>query len=430
MRIVIDMQGAQSTGSRNRGIGRYTLAIAKALVRNRGGHQIVLALNGNFDDTVEPIRAAFENQVPVEDIRVWRSLVPASYIDAKNNWRRQAGELTYEAFLVSLKPDFVYITSLVEGFIDDLVTSIHALSKNIPVAVTLYDLIPYLNPKPYLENPMVKAWYLEKMEHLRKADLWLAISESSRQDGVSCLGLSDEWSINISTDADELFKPVPIDANRETELRAQYGLSKPFVMYTGGIDYRKNVEGLIRAFALLPQALKRDHQLVLVCSISSGSREELIRLIKQQGLDEQDVVLTGFVPDEDILAFYNLCKLFVFPSWHEGFGLPALEAMRCGAPTIGANTSSLPEVIGWDEALFDPHSDEAIARAIERSLVDESFRQALLDHGKEQANCRNGAQEGAVAWRFTDAEASEAGVCVAIATGAFRYCRLQRRVVA
>ncbi|WP_459616158.1 glycosyltransferase [Bordetella sp. 2513F-2] len=385
MRIVIDMQGAQSAGSRNRGIGRYTLAITKALARNRGDHRIVLALNGGFPDTVEPIRAAFEGLLPPEDIRVWQAAMPTAHADKANDWRRRAAELTYESFLASLKPDFVYVTSLFEGLADNSVTSIHSLLRNTPVAVTLYDLIPYIHPKPYLENPAVKAWYLEKVEHLKRADLWLAISESSRQEGIAHLGLPEEWSVNIATDADELFQPAPVAAEREAALRAQYGLSRPFVMYTGGIDYRKNVEGLIRAFARLPQPLRSAHQLAIVCSVQPASREELVRLVKQQGLDEQDVVLTGFVPDEDLLAFYNLCKLFVFPSWHEGFGLPALEAMRCGAPVIGANTSSLPEVIGWDEALFDPHSDESIARAIERGLVDDAHRQALLRHGSEQA---------------------------------------------
>jgi len=384
MRIVIDMQGAQSTGSRDRGIGRYTLAITKALVRNCGNHKIILALNGNFPETIVPIRMAFRGLLSLDDIHVWQSSVPVSYIDAANGWRRGVAELTYESFLASLKPDFVYITSLFEGSGDDTITSIHRLLHSTPVAVTLYDLIPYLHPNPYLENPAVKSWYLEKVEHLRKADLWLAISEASRQDGVAQLDLPEEWTVNISTDADSLFQTIPISTDRETILRAQYGLSRPFVMYTGGIDHRKNVDALIRAFSQLPQPLRDTYQLAIVCSVQPAIEDNLMRLARQYGLNEQDVVLTGFVPDADLLAFYNLCKLFVFPSWYEGFGLPALEAMRCGAPVIGAKTSSLPEVIGWDEALFDPHSDEAIAWMIERGLTDEAFRQALLAHSKKQ----------------------------------------------
>jgi glycosyltransferase involved in cell wall biosynthesis len=385
MRIVIDLQAAQSTGSRNRGIGRYSLSLALAIVRNRNEHEVLVALNGHFTDTIEPIRAAFDGLLPQENIRVWNAASPVASIDVSNDWRRQSAELVREAFLASLRPDVVHVSSLFEGLLDDAVTSVGALSQTIPTAVTLFDLIPYINRKPYLESPAVEAWYLGKVEHLRRADLWLAISESSRREGVEYLGLPEARSINISTDADAHFKPFEISAEMEQALREKYDLRRPFVMYTGGIDHRKNIEGLVRAFAKLPKLLREAHQLAIVCSIQSESRYKLEQLAAQQGLNKDDVVLTGFVPEDDLLALYNLCALFVFPSWHEGFGLPALEAMRCGAPVIGANTSSLPEVIGWDEAMFDPHSDEAMAETIQHVLSDAAFRAKLIEHGKVQS---------------------------------------------
>lgn len=383
MRIVIDMQGAQS-GSRSRGIDCYTEAIAKGLVRNRGVHEIFLALNGLFPETIGAIRDAFSNLLPPENIRVWHAAGPVAHAKKSNDWRRHAAELGFESFLCALKPDFIYITSLFEGLRDDAVTSVHRLQHDIPVAVTLYDL-PYINSDPDLSSPVLKSWYTEKIEHLRRADLWLGISESSRQEGISHLGLAEDRFVSIGTVADESFRAVDVSPEREAALRGHFGLTKPFVLYTGGIDHGKNVEGLIRAYALLPETVRRDHQLAIVCSVQPTSRQELERLAQQQGLRSGEVVLTGFVSDEDLLFFYNLCKLFVFPSWHEGFGLPALEAMRRGAPVIGANTSSLPEVIGWDDALFDPHSDAAIANAIQRGLTDAPFREELIRHGKEQA---------------------------------------------
>ncbi|BEV54087.1 glycosyltransferase [Burkholderia contaminans] len=394
MRIVVDMQGAQSLNSRNRGVGRYTESIVKSMIRNRGEHEIVLALNGSFEESARILREQFEAILPAHNIHVWHAVGPVAYVDKANLWRRQSGELTYEAFLTSLRPDFIYIASYFEGFGDDSITSIHALQANVPVAVTLYDLIPYLYAKPYLENPLFKEWYLGKVEHLRRADLWLAISESSRSEGIEHLDLSAEWSVNMSADVDEWFRPEQVAPERKEALRSKYGLIKPFVLYTGGIDHRKNVEGMIRAFALLPPALRKSHQLAIVCSIQPASRDALARLTREVGLDADDVVCTGFVPDEDLLALYNLCRLFVFPSWHEGFGLPVLEAMRCGAPVIGANTSSVPEVIGWDDALFDPKSDEAIARYMQRGLSDESYRQALIEHGKRQAGKFSWDQSG------------------------------------
>ncbi len=385
MRIVIDMQGAQSTGSRNRGIGRYSLSLALAMVWNRGRHEVFIALNALFPDTIEPIRAAFEGVLPQENIRIWNTVGPVASIDTDNDWRRQTAERVREAFLASLRPDVVHVASLFEGFGDDAITSIGLLSHTIPTAVTLYDLIPYIHRKLYLENPAFETWYLGKIEHLRRADLWLAISESSRREGISHLGLPETRSVNISTDAGPQFQPLSLSADSEQTLRQKFGLHRPFVMYTGGIDHRKNIEGLIRAFARLPEGLRKAHQLAVVCSVQPESKRMLEQLAMQQGLTKEDVTLTGFVPEDDLVALYNLCTLFVFPSWHEGFGLPALEAMRCGAPVIGANTSSLPEVIGWKEALFDPHSDEAMACAMERAISDPIFRDRLVGNGKEQS---------------------------------------------
>ena len=95
--------------------------------------------------------------------------------------------------------------------------------------------------------------------------------------------------------------------------------------------------------------------------------------------------MTGYVPDQDLIALYNLATLFVFPSKHEGFGLPALEAMACGAPVIGSNTTSVPEVIGWEEALFDPYSAKSIAQKMGFALQDETWRTQLREHGLQQA---------------------------------------------
>ncbi|MCL7420750.1 MAG: glycosyltransferase [Methylobacter sp.] len=385
MRIVIDLQAAQSTGSRNRGIGRYSLSLALAMAHNRGEHEIFIALNGLFPDSIEPIREAFAGLLPKDNIRVWHAVGPVADLNATNDGRRRSAELVREAFLASLRPDIVHISSLFEGLGDDAVTSVGIMARNIPTAVTLYDLIPYIHRKPYLENPAVESWYLGKLNYLRRADLWLAISESSRQEGIDFLGLPDEWSINISTDADAHFQPLRLSAEDEQELRQKYRLTRPFVMYTGGIDHRKNIEGLIRAFSRLPDDLRKTHQLAIVCSIQMENRRMLEQLASQHGLSKDDIVLTGFVSEDDLLALYNLCTLFIFPSKHEGFGLPALEAMRCEAPVIGANTSSLPEVIGWEEALFDPHSEEAIAAAIGRALSDIKFRAELVHRGKAQA---------------------------------------------
>ncbi|WP_343089340.1 glycosyltransferase [Methanocalculus natronophilus] len=386
MRIVIDLQGAQSKGSCNRGIGRYSLSLAQAIVRNRGIHEVFIALKGGFPDTIEHIRSVFDGLLPQENIRVWNLPGSVCAIIQSNTWRREATELLREAFLASLKPDVVLVSSLFEGLGDDAVTSIGVFTCSLPTAVVLYDLIPLIHPKPYLENPIVQSWYLNKIEHLRRADVWLAISESSRQEGISYLGLPKTDVVNISTDADNHFQRIVIPSEDEGNLRLKYGLTKPFLMYTGGIDHRKNIERLIRAFAILPTTIRQNYQLAIICSVHPDTRQALDKIARQQGLKANEIIFTGFIPEEDLVAFYNLCKLFIFPSWHEGFGLPALEAMRCGAPVIAANTSSLPEVIGREDALFDPFSEESIAAKITEVLTNDSLLESLRSHATKQAN--------------------------------------------
>lgn len=384
MRIVIDLQACQSE-SRYRGIGRYSMSLAQSIARNRGEHEIIIALNDLFPGTIETIRSSFNDLLPQENIRVWRAPGPISEIENEHSWRQRVAENLREAFLFSLRPDIILVCSLFEGLVEDAVTSVGIFERDIPTAVILYDLIPYIHRQLYLENPGMESWYLKKLDHLRRADLWLSISESSRQEGINYLGFPASQVVNISTDADIQFQKLQVSTDDEQRLRQKYNLNRAFVMYTGGIDHRKNIEGLIRAFAKLPVALRREHQLGIVCKAQHENRVALERLAHQQGLEKDEVVLTGFVSDSDLVSLYNMCALFVFPSWHEGFGLPALEAMRCGVPVIGANTSSLPEVIGLDEALFDPHSDEAIATKIHQALTDEAFRADLICHSREQA---------------------------------------------
>jgi len=352
MRIVLDMQGAQASNAK-RGIGRYTLSLTQAIARNSGEHEVFLVLNGLFPDSIEPIRAAFNGLLPQENIRVWYAPGPVNHLDHHDNdWRRQCAELIRESVLANLGPDIVLVSSLFEGLGDDAVTSVGKSASGIPTAVILYDLIPLIHHRPYLENPVVEGWYRSKLDHLSRADLLLAISESSRQEGIQYLGFDDNTVVNISTAADPHFTPRHVEPGHAAELRKTYGLAHAFVMYTGGIDHRKNIEGLIRAYAILPENLRGEHQLAIVCSIQPCERQRLEDLATECGLKKCELVLTGFVPEEYLVDLYNLCAVFVFPSWHEGFGLPALEAMSCGKAVIGANISSIPEVIGREDALF------------------------------------------------------------------------------
>lgn len=402
MRLVIDLQGAQSTNSK-RGIGRYSTALAKAMLAHRNEHEVHLLLNGAFADTIEPIKAEFAGLLPLGNIHVWTPAVPCHAADLANAHRRLASERIRDVVIDRMQPDAVLITSLFEGLGDDAVLTVSATGTSVPTAVVLYDLIPLMNAKLYLSNPTVSRWYLNKIDHLRRADLLLSISASSGREGAQELGFPEDRITNISTACDAQFKPVAFNPARREALAQRYGLHRPFVMYTGGIDHRKNIEGLIRAYASLPQGLRNTHQLAVVCSVQATERERLEVLAAQWGLAAGEFVMTGFVPDEDLVDLYNLCQLFVFPSWHEGFGLPALEAMACGRAVIGANTSSVPEVIGRADALFDPFNEESITAKMRQVLEDSVFHAELERHGLSQAQRFSWQDSAQAAWRALEA---------------------------
>lgn len=385
MRIVIDMQGAQ-TESRFRGIGRYTMSLAQAVARNRGEHELYLVLSSVFPDTIERIRAAFEGILPQANIRVWHVPNPTGPAEPfEQSWFEVAAPMR-EAFLASLQPDIIHISSLFEGFSDRAVTDVGSLAILCPVSVTLYDLIPLVNPDEYLKlHPHFARSYEHKVRELNKAALHLAISEFSREEGVRHLARPLKDVVNVSTATDPCFSIREIEGAEASAMLQSFGVTKPYLLYTGGADERKNLSRLIKAFGQLPRSLRKRYQLLLVGKIPEQIVADLKTTARMVGLQSEDTIFTGYASDEQLVQLYNLCAVFVFPSWHEGFGLPPLEAMACGAPVIGSNCSSIPEVIGLDDALFDPFDVDSITTKITRVLEDDNFRAMLKQHAIAQA---------------------------------------------
>jgi O-antigen biosynthesis alpha-1,2-mannosyltransferase len=388
MRIVIDLQGAQCD-SRFRGIGRYSLSLALAIARNAGKHDVWLALNSAFPQSILDLRKTFDGLVDPAQIRIFNNSGHAAEVVPDNAWRVRTSERMREHFLEQLKPDVIHVPSLFEGYGDDAVTSVGSYTSGHKTAVTIHDLIPLMDQANYLPNPAIRDFYFRKIESLKRAGLLLAISESSRLEAIEHLGWSPERIINTSEGADAHFKVVALSSERIAQVKATYGITRKMVMYApGGFDSRKNFDGLMQAYALLSPEIRRDHQLVLASRLSKSphddSRVKMNACRVNAGLAEDELVLTDFMPEEDLVALYNMAELFVFPSKHEGFGLPPLEAMACGAPTLGANASSLPEVIGWSEALFDPYSPANMATKMSQALLDGGFRDKLKAHASEQ----------------------------------------------
>lgn len=384
MRIVIDMQGLQASNAK-RGIGRYTSDLIENMLKLNKKHEVILLLNGMLSDSVDSIRRDFGSYLPNENIIVWSGVGPVNALDESNVQRREISEKIREDFIKKISPDVLLITSLFEGLPDDAVISIGSVKTSIPTAVIIYDLIPLIHKEIYLENSVVEKWYWNKIDQLRRADLLLSISKSSGSEAIRYLGFDETNVINISTACDKGFKKINVSESERLSLSNKYNIHSPFIMYTGGIDHRKNIEGLIKAFSLLPEKLKTKYQLAIVCSIQDMDRTRLTQLCKSYGLKKQDVIFTGYVSESDLICLYNICDFFVFPSWHEGFGLPVLEAMCCGKAVIGGNRSSIPEVIGNEEALFDPYDSQEMADKIAQVLADNNFKASLEKHAELQS---------------------------------------------
>lgn len=388
MRIIIDLQGAQNN-SRNRGIGRYTLSLAEALVKERGNHEVIILLSAVFSETIAPLRSHFEKITSPDKIVVWHPLSPTDAAYKENHWRRDVSELLYEKFIESLKPDALIICSHFEGLYDGTITSIHKLNRDIIIAPVLHDLIPLTEierkPRPSSWGQENVLWYFRKLAELRRADVLLSNSDSSKAEAIQYLSFPKDRIVNISAAAHEVFQPLKGASAEHDAICSKYGILKPFVLTAARVEERKNPEGLIKGFALLPKQLRHDLQLVFIGEFDDWHREKLFKIAKRAGLEINNLVFTGYIKDADLAVLYGSCAAFVFPTYHEGFGLPALEAMACGAPTIASNTSSLPEVVGFEEALFDPADPNEISLLLQRVLTNTEFRKKLVSHGLEQS---------------------------------------------
>lgn len=383
MRIVIDMQGVQ-TGSRYRGIGRYSMSLVKAMARNKGEHEIILALNAAFPESLEPIRTEFSQWIPSGNIHICPLLRATNWGDLASKPRREAAEKIWEAFLVSLRPDAILITSLFEGYSDDAVTSVGTFNRRIPVSAILYDLFPLTHPDKDHDHEAFRIGYTQKIAHLSRCRALLAISEYTRNEALKSLSFKPEDIVNISGACDPSFKKTQYKDREIIRFKSKFNITKPFVMYAGGADRRKNLPRLIEAYALMPDDLPRQHQLVIVGDMPQGHIDNLRRIAASANLSERDVLITGYVEEQELLQFYNTCELFVFPSLLEGLGLPPLEAMACGAPVIAANVASIPEIVNREDALFNPYVIKSISDKMVSALTNHEFRDSLIKDGYER----------------------------------------------
>lgn len=356
--IVFDLQAIQSAAHGERGIARYVADLAAALATNYPDVVDAFVLNDQLG-----------HQDRAERLPLGSRLVGSDELRGHT-------------------VDLLHVMSPME--------LLHRAEFSVPVAarrlvVTCFDLIPLRFGSTYLSDPVTRAAYLARLGLLQAADHIVTDSESAARDVQDLLGVAPSRTTSIGAGCSEQFRP-PDEPHRDRLDALQRSIPElrdRFVLLPAGMDWRKNIDGALDAFAKLPSDLRSRHQLAIACRVNDVQRGALNERCQELGIVD-DVIVTGFVTDDDLVRLYQTTELVVFPSFYEGFGLPVLEARRCGARVLSSHESSLPEVLPAPEALFNPYDIEQLAELWTRALTDEVFVAEL-----DRAPAANMSWEGA-----------------------------------
>ena len=250
------------------------------------------------------------------------------------------------------------------------------LSKATPTVVTIHDLVDLRVKKYGVLRTMYR--FLVNFVAAHFADCVLTVSENSKRDIVRLLLIHESKVTVIYNGVNEAFRPLD---RRECRgyLERKYSIGHDFILTPGSLSRNKNTLRLLAAMRILKERGRRE-SLVLLGDKEDPEFDRVSAGVRRLGLDGT-VLFPGFVPREDLPAFYNAASLVAYPTLYEGFGLPVLEAMACGTPVVTSNNSSLPEVAGNAALLVDSRKPEEIAVALQRLLADEALRNELSSRG-------------------------------------------------
>jgi len=355
MKIGID---CRMFSSKFTGIGRYTYELVhyflKYNAQNSNGDEIVLFLNKDEYDS-------FESEFPVKKVLV-------------NSRHYSFNEQT--VFLKKLNKENCDI--------------VHFPHFNVPVlykkpfTVTIHDLtLSKFKGKKLTKFYHKFAYEVIIKNAVKKAKAIIAVSEHTKSDIASELNVSPEKISMIFNGLNDDFTVID-DVKLLAETNKKYNITKDFLLYTGVWRNHKNLVGLIKAFDAIRKEKNMDMQLVIT-GRADPYYPEVKESVKALGL-EDNVIFTSLVSEEELVHLYNSAKLYVFPSFYEGFGLPPLESMKCGTPVVASNTSSIPEVCGESNALFfDPYDENDMIDKIYEMLSNDELYENIKEKGLERA---------------------------------------------
>ncbi|BDR63169.1 glycosyltransferase family 4 protein [Clostridium tetani] len=256
------------------------------------------------------------------------------------------------------------------------------LEKNCSFVITLHDVIPYRMPETTSDNyRKIFNETLPKIVSL--CDGIITVSNFSKQDIIKAFNFPEEKIFVTHLASEDIYKPKDKKISKLL-IEKHYSIKDDFILYVGGFSPRKNIIGLIEAFSKLISFYKKDIKLVI-----AGKKGKSYSLYKKrcEELNIADkVIFSGFIELNHLPYFYSACKLFVYPSFYEGFGLPPIEAMACDCPVITSNTTSIPEVVLDSALLIDPHNIDDLCSSIYEVLVNDALRNSLIKKGSKRAS--------------------------------------------
>jgi glycosyltransferase involved in cell wall biosynthesis len=257
------------------------------------------------------------------------------------------------------------------------------LACPVPVVVSVHDVSFLEHPEYFTRD---RAWQLQftVRRTVKRAARILTGSEFSRSSILKVYGdLEEDKVVVVPNAAASEFRPISRES-AAASLRERLNIAAPFVLSVGDLQPRKNQIGLIKAFARLVNAYPQLKQNLVLAGKETWFADQVHKAARDSGVKDR-IQFFGFVSDDDLLQLYNACDLFVFPSFYEGFGLPALEAMACGRAVACSHTSALPEVVDGAAILFDPYSLDEMVRALADLLLDRELRARTERLGLQRA---------------------------------------------
>jgi glycosyltransferase involved in cell wall biosynthesis len=261
----------------------------------------------------------------------------------------------------------------------DFIPALHSPYKSV---ITVHDLA-FLH-YPHFLTAQSAAYYGLIDKAVVRADHIIVPSEHTKQDLIGQMGVAADKVSVIYEAANPLFAPLPVEQTRR-EVAARYGLPETYFLTVGTIEPRKNVIGLLQGFACLRDKFGLTTPVGLVIAGSRGwLYEETLEAVRTLNLSDS-TFFVGRVADADLHKLYAGARAHIHVAHYEGFGLPPLEAMACGTPTIVSNVSSLPEVVGDAALLVNPRDSEEIAVAMHRLLTDDALHAELREKGLQRA---------------------------------------------